>query len=107
MAAATSSVTLELHGFLAERLAALGRRRGARTIVSVPLGSGATVASLMQNLVSADDRYALLFDPQSQSLPEHVEVVLNDRVLDLLGGIDAPIAEGDVLTFLPAHAGGR
>jgi molybdopterin converting factor small subunit len=106
MAAATSSVTLELHGFLAERLAALGRRRGARTIVSVPLGSGATVASLMQDLVAADVRYALLFDPRSQSLPEHVEVVLNDRVLDLVGGLEAPIAEGDVLTFLPAHAGG-
>jgi molybdopterin converting factor small subunit len=61
----------------------------------------------MQDLVAADDRYGLLFDPRSQSLPEHVEVVLNDRVLDLMGGVEAPIAEGDVLTFLPAHAGGR
>jgi molybdopterin converting factor small subunit len=36
-----------------------------------------------------------------------VEVVLNDRLLDLQGGLDASLKPGDVVTFLPAHAGGR
>jgi molybdopterin converting factor small subunit len=44
---------------------------------------------------------------QSQTLPEHVEAVLNDRVLDLQGGLAATLTPGDVLTFLPAHAGGQ
>ena len=108
MAAATSerTITLEFHGFLAERLAALGRRRGTRTLASTPLESGSSVAQVLTRLVKADARYALLFDADEQSLPEHVEVVLNDRVLDLQGGLDAVLKPGDVLTFLPAHAGG-
>ena len=109
MAEGTSSVPaeavrLELHGFLAERLAGLGRTRGTRTLIDVPLAP--TVAALLAHLVEADQRYALLFDTTAQRLPEHVEVVLNDRVLDLQGGLAAPLHPGDTLTFLPAHAGG-
>src|SRR5438552_13883008 len=101
-----SSVTLEFHGFLADRPAAIGRRRGTRTLVTVPLDSGASVATTLRRLVDSDDRYALLFDAHTQLLPEHVEVVLNDRVLDLQGGLNAVLHPGDLLTFLPAHAGG-
>ena len=100
------AVTLEFHGFLAERMAALGRRRGTRTLVTVPLDAHTSVATVLSRLVNADERYALLFDAEAQLLPEHVEVVLNDRVLDLQGGLDAVLQPGDTLTFLPAHAGG-
>lgn len=108
MAAATSdaAITLELHGFLADRLAALGRRRGTRTIVALALEPGASVSRVLTSLVEGDPRYELLFDPHTQTLPEHIDVVLNDRVLDLQGGLDAQLQTGDVLTFLPAHAGG-
>ena len=108
MAAATSDaeVTLEFHGALADRLAPLGRRRGTRTLVSVPLEATTRVATLMSRLIDTDERYELLFDRTSQTLPEHVEVVLNDRVLDLQGGLNAVLNHGDVLIFLPAHAGG-
>jgi len=107
MAAETSngSVTLEFHGALADRFLAIGRRRGTRTLVSVPL-RGSSVGDLLSELVASDPRYAHLFDRESQTLPEHVEVVLNDRVLDLQGGVNAALKRGDVLTFLPAHAGG-
>ena len=104
------SITLELHGFLADRLADLGRRRGTRTRVAVTFQaekeSGPSVATLLTRLVDTDERYRLLFDAQAQLLPEHVEVVLNDRVLDLQGGLGAVLHPGDTLTFLPAHAGG-
>ena len=108
MAGATSDglITLELHGFLADRLSELGRRRGTRTIVSVPIDPEASVATLLTGLVAADARYGLLFELEARRLPEHVEAVLNDRVLDLQGGLDAPLHAGDVLAFLPAHAGG-
>ena len=99
-------ITLEFHGFLAERLSALGHRRGTRTLVAVPLDGLTSVAKVLTRLVDVDERYSLLFDPQAQLLPEHVEVVLNDRVLDLQGGLDAVVHPGDTLTFLPAHAGG-
>ncbi|SRR6266851_8540100 len=100
------AITLEFHGFLAERLSALGRRRGTRTLVAIPLDDDTSVANVLNRLVGLDQRYAVLFDAQTQLLPEHVEVVLNDRVLDLQGGLDAVLHPGDTLTFLPAHAGG-
>ena len=107
MAAETSElITLEFHGFLAERLSALGHRRGTRTLVAVPVHGDTSVAAVLSRLVNSDERYALLFDLQAQLLPDHVEVVLNDRVLDLQGGLDAVVHPGDVLMFLPAHAGG-
>jgi molybdopterin converting factor small subunit len=72
----------------------------------VPIAAGTSVHTLLAGLVTSDERYELLYQPRSSSLPEHVEVVLNDRVLDLQGGLDATLQPGDTLTFLPAHAGG-
>ena len=65
-----------------------------------------TVDALLTRLVETDERYSLVFDRDRSELPEHVEVVLNDRVLDLQGGLGAVLKPGDVLTFVPAHAGG-
>jgi molybdopterin converting factor small subunit len=110
MAGATSDrsgrVTLEFHGALADRFLSLGARHGSRTRVSVPVSDHLTVADLLSHLVDAEPRYAQVFDRSTQSLPEHVELVLNDRLLDLQGGLDATVQGGDVLAFLPAHAGG-
>ena len=103
---APGSLTLEIHGFLADRLAPLGRRRGTRIIVGIPHPTPETAQATLTALVASDPRYGLLFDVDRQRLPEHVEVVLNDRVLDLQGGLLALVSPGDTLTFLPAHAGG-
>src|SRR5690242_5871624 len=86
---ADQHITLEFHGALAERLAELGRRRGSRTLVSVAVDSDSTVSSLLTSLAGTDARYAHLYDVQSHRLPEHVEVVLNDRVIELQGGLQA------------------
>jgi molybdopterin converting factor small subunit len=102
----SEAVTLELHGPLAQRFAELGRRHGSRTRLDVAAPRGETVGALLARLAAADVRYTLLYDPSTQRLPEHVEAVLNDRVLDLQGGLQARLTPGDVLSFLPAHAGG-
>jgi molybdopterin converting factor small subunit len=108
MAAATSDglATLELHGFLADRLAPLGRRRGTRTLIDVPLAGTERVGDVLARLVGHDAQLGLLYEVDAERLPEHVEVVLNERLLDLQGGLEAALKPGDVLTFLPAHAGG-
>ena len=72
----------------------------------MPVAAGTSVQSLLEQLVEADQRYRLLYEADAGRLPEHVEVVLNDRVLDLQGGLQARLSPGDTLTFLPAHAGG-
>ena len=67
MADATSDggVTLELHGFLADRLAALGRRRGTRVAVDVRLDGACSVEALLTRLAEHDARYTLLFDAEA------------------------------------------
>jgi len=105
-AATQVEVELELHGFLGQRLAALGRPRGSRVVITAATAPGESVGAFLDGLVRTDARYGLLYELAGGRLPEHVEVILNGRVLDLQGGLDAPLAGGDVLTFLPAHAGG-
>jgi molybdopterin converting factor small subunit len=104
--ATSDAVTLELHGPLAQRFAELGRRHGSRTRVDITSAPGETVGELLARLATSDARYAMLYEADNARLPEHVEAVLNDRVLDLQGGLDARLSPGDVLSFLPAHAGG-
>ncbi|HYY88574.1 MAG TPA: MoaD/ThiS family protein [Chloroflexota bacterium] len=101
-----AAIRLEFHGFLARRLEPLGRPHGSRVLVDVTATPGETVGMLLTRLAAADARYELLYEPGNARLPEHVEAVLNDRVLDLQGGLAAALRPGDVLSFLPAHAGG-
>ena len=106
MAAATSNgtLTLEFHGALADRFVGFGERHGTRTRVSV--NAAPTLADLLETLVHTNPDYGHVFNVDTHSLPEHIEVVLNDRVIELQGGLNAPLHEGDVVAFLPAHAGG-
>jgi molybdopterin converting factor small subunit len=75
-------------------------------VIVRPLLPGDHVGEFLARAVAHESGLLLLFDPSAAHLPEHVEVVLNDRLLDLQGGLDAELHPGDVLSFLPAHAGG-
>ncbi len=108
MAATSSdgSITLELRGHLADRLAELGQSRGTRREIPIDVEPDEKARHLLERIATADPRYTLLYDPENARLTEYVEVVLNDRLLDLQGGLDAELHPGDILLFLPAHAGG-
>ncbi|HTR71303.1 MAG TPA: MoaD/ThiS family protein [Mycobacteriales bacterium] len=69
-------------------------------------GSGQTLADLFVDL---DSRYAgirarLVGD--DGSLQRFVNVYLNDEDVRFLGGVETPLSDGDVVTILPAVAGG-
>ena len=68
-------------------------------------GSGDTLASLLANL---DERYSGLQDRlmDDSGLRRFVNVYLNDEDVRFLGGLDAPVKDGDTVTVLPAVAGG-
>jgi molybdopterin synthase sulfur carrier subunit len=46
-----------------------------------------------------------LFSPEGD-LNRYVNVYLNDEDVRFLGGIETPVSDGDVVTILPAVAGG-
>jgi molybdopterin converting factor small subunit len=69
-------------------------------------GSGETLADLFVDL---DSRYSGLRDrlvASDGSLNRFVNVYLNDEDVRFLGGPETPLSDGDVVTILPAVAGG-
>ncbi|HEY7012363.1 MAG TPA: MoaD/ThiS family protein [Streptosporangiaceae bacterium] len=69
-------------------------------------GSGDTLASLIADL---EQRYGGLQERlvDDSGLRRFVNVYLNDEDVRFLGGLDAPVKDGDTVTVLPAVAGGR
>jgi molybdopterin converting factor small subunit len=68
-------------------------------------GSGDTLAGLIADL---EGRYGGLQERlvDDSGLRRFVNVYLNDEDVRFLGGLDAPVKDGDTVTVLPAVAGG-
>ena len=68
-------------------------------------GSGSTLSDLLSDLESRHGglRERLMDDG---GLRRFVNVYLNDEDVRFLGGLDAPVKDGDTVTVLPAVAGG-
>lgn len=66
---------------------------------------GATIAEVVADL---DARYAGLGERllENGALRRFVNVYVNDEDVRFLGGMEAPVADGDSITILPAVAGG-
>jgi sulfur-carrier protein len=68
-------------------------------------GSGDTLADLIGDLNARyDGLQERLVD--DSGLRRFVNVYLNDEDVRFLGGLDAPVKDGDTVTVLPAVAGG-
>jgi len=68
--------------------------------------SGDTLAGLIADL---DSRYGGLQERlvDQSGLRRFVNVYLNDEDVRFLGGLGAPVKDGDTVTVLPAVAGGQ
>jgi sulfur-carrier protein len=68
-------------------------------------GSGATLEELFADL---DGRYGGLRERliDDSGVRRFVNVYLNDEDVRFLGGLSAPVSDGDTVTVLPAVAGG-
>jgi len=85
-----------------------GESRSRRLIVQEELGGEGTVREVLMRL---GQRYPtlgrLLLDPETGEVGGQVNVVVNDKLLDLAGGLEAKLKEGDTLVLLPAFQGGN
>ncbi|MQA87879.1 MAG: molybdopterin synthase sulfur carrier subunit [Streptosporangiales bacterium] len=68
----------------------------------------ATGATLDELIIDLDKRHPGLRDRlvDDSGLRRFVNVYLNDEDVRFLGGLATPVSDGDVLTVLPAVAGG-
>ncbi len=68
-------------------------------------GSGSTLEELFADL---DGRYGGLRERliDDSGLRRFINVYLNDEDVRFIGGLSAPVSDGDMITVLPAVAGG-
>ena len=67
---------------------------------------GRTLRELIRNVDQRHPGFAgQLLDPDGQQR-SFVNIYVNDEDVRYLGGLETPVAEGDVISILPAVAGG-
>ncbi len=97
------AIKVSFHAWQAE---IFGREEGP-VIVEESVAKEATVTVLLDQLV---DRYpaikGIIVDPESGRLHDHVMIIVNHRVLDLVGGLQTPLKKGDRIHVLPYITGG-
>ena len=69
-------------------------------------GTGDTIAELFSDLDKTYGGLRSRLVGVDGSLNRFVNVYLNDEDVRFLGGVQTPLSDGDVITILPAVAGG-
>ena len=83
----------------------VGGDGSGRRVFEEPLTPGATVRSVLRGLTARfPDLHRALWD--GEALGEHIEVLVNDAVLDVHHTLDSPLAPGDRLALLGQYMGG-
>jgi molybdopterin synthase sulfur carrier subunit len=70
-------------------------------------GSGGTLAELFADLDARHPGLRGGLVDADGGLHRFVNVYVNDEDVRFLGAVDTPLSDGDVVTILPAVAGGR
>ena len=77
---------------------------GGERVVSA---EGATLRELIANVDAQHPGFASqLVDAESQQQRRFVNIYVNDEDVRYLQGLDTPVVAGDVISILPAVAGG-
>jgi molybdopterin converting factor small subunit len=101
--AAAATVPVEIVGWPTRFVGGDG---GTRRLFDEPLGEGATVRSVLRGLSARfPELQAALW--HGDRLGEHIEVLVNDAVLDIEHTLDSPLAPGDRIALLAQFMGGR
>jgi molybdopterin converting factor small subunit len=86
---------------------ALGAKDRTSFVEVLEVQAGETVRHLFGRLAAEHQDFAkYVFDRDRQDLTGRVSVLFNDRVLELVQGLDTEIEDGDTITLIPAYAGG-
>ena len=99
-----SSVHLEILPWLSRYFAP---ERSGRVILEMELGDGTTVRDLLEELAAQDQEFRqVLFNPNTGRLAGHIALILNGRLVELAGGLEAKLRPGDTVQLMPGFSGG-
>lgn len=84
-----------------------GTEQSGRVVLEKELSDGTTVSDLLEDVTSQNQELKqVLFDTQTGRLTGYVTLILNGRLLELAGGLEAELEPGDTLRLMPTLAGG-
>lgn len=97
-------VTIEVLPWLSELLSGNISRK---VVWEERVLEGESLRTLLGRLLESHGRFGrMVFDPDRRQLTGHSEIAVNGTLYDQAGGLDAPLHDGDTVTFLPGIAGG-
>jgi molybdopterin converting factor small subunit len=100
--AATATVPVEVVSWVTKFVGGDG---SGRRVFDEPLTPGATVRSVLRGLSARfPELHRALWS--GEALGEHIEVLVNDAVLDIRHTLDSPLAPGDRIALLGQYMGG-
>lgn len=97
-------VTVEVVSWITRFVEGNGTRR---RLFEEELRPGLTVRGVLHQVGARFPQLEeALWDPQTNELAEHIEVMVNDAVLGVEHSLDSPLREGDRITLVGAYMGG-
>jgi molybdopterin converting factor small subunit len=85
----------------------VGGDGSTRQVYQEPLREGDTVRKVLRRLSGRFPQlHKALWAPQTGELAEHIEVLVNDAVLDLTHTLESPLRTGDRLALIGQYLGG-
>ena len=86
---------------------AFGGKESGPIIFDKETGDGATVGDVIRQLAAEHQTFGdIILDTKTDKPSGHVAIVLNDRLLEVLEGLDTNVKDGDIIKLLPVIAGG-
>ena len=84
-----------------------GAESTARAILERDVATGVTVGGFLEDMtLQSQELKEVLFDDRTGRLVSHIIVIKNGRLLELSGGLEAELEDGDTLRLMASIAGG-
>lgn len=85
----------------------VGGDGSSRKVFREALRDGDTVRKVLRRLSGRyPELHRALWDAQTGELGEHIEVLVNDAVLDIAHTLDSPVQAGDKIALIGQYLGG-
>ena len=75
-------------------------------VFEAQVDDGATVRDLLRQLAAETPEFGRMLYDQDGRVAGHISLIVNGRLYELTGGLEAELQPGDTLRLLPAFSGG-
>ena len=97
------TIRLEILPWLSRPFDGVG---ATRVVWAWEIAAGATVRDTLAQFAAQHPPFArILYDDRGQ-VATHISIIVNNRLYELAGGLEAELQPGDTVCLLPAFSGG-